>query len=522
VGEAGGVSDHRVDGVPFLQDEIWAVLAVVEDVVGGDVEEVVDGGGDVGGGVAAGGGVGALAVGGADDLADLGAAAGEEDRAGGAPVVAAAVFVDFGGTAELGEEDDERVVEEAALVEVVDEGGEGAVDAGDVVGAFGHVADVGEVLDGDVVVVPQVAVQAVVTVVDHHETGAGFDEAAGHEAAAADFGAAVGGARVFGFLREIERGADVLRAEQAEGVIVVAVDDVGAGMVFEAAERVIDRAAQFGATAEAGAVESVEQIERLGAQVVFDVGVRVPFFTAGGGEIHDFGATADAERGVLFTQPAADEHVVGGRAGARPTVGGDVAGKQVARAVQVADDRTDVRLGLDLAHRHLAAGECVRLAHQVVVAVVREAADDGQLMRNFREFGARLGELHAGKSGGDRREGAADFFGGFGLGIERIDVGDAATHPEEDDAACLAVLREGRFSERGPGDLRLKQVGHRRSDGEGADFEHRSPAGGDQPGKGSGELVGCGVFACHLAVSVRNVGYLSIRMSSTDHQRQFI
>jgi hypothetical protein len=55
-----------------------------------------------------------VAVGGADDLAYLDAGAREEDAAGGSPMVAAAVGVDFGGAAELGEEDHHRAFQQTA------------------------------------------------------------------------------------------------------------------------------------------------------------------------------------------------------------------------------------------------------------------------------------------------------------------------------------------------------------------------------------------------------------------------
>ena len=56
-------------------------------------------------------------------------------RAGRAPVVAAAVLVDLRRAAELGQEDDQRLVEQAAGVQVVDQGREGPVDAGQVIAA---------------------------------------------------------------------------------------------------------------------------------------------------------------------------------------------------------------------------------------------------------------------------------------------------------------------------------------------------------------------------------------------------
>src|SRR5262245_1277113 len=104
--------------LPVRQHEVRAVLAVEDSRRAVDADGLIDGRSDIGGRIGSGGGEGALLVGGADHLADFGAGAGEEDRAGGAPVVAAAVFVDLRRAAELGEEDDERAIEQPALPEI--------------------------------------------------------------------------------------------------------------------------------------------------------------------------------------------------------------------------------------------------------------------------------------------------------------------------------------------------------------------------------------------------------------------
>ena len=164
---------------------------------GFDVQEAINGRGDIARAVGACRGIGSLAVGRADDLADAGASSREEDRTGRAPVVSAAVLVDFRCPAKLGQEHDQRVVEQSAAFKIVDHPGKRPVDAGHVVRPLRHVANVREVLGGHVVVVPQIAVQAVIAIVDHHEPRPGFNQSGGHQAAAADFGATVG--RAIGF-----------------------------------------------------------------------------------------------------------------------------------------------------------------------------------------------------------------------------------------------------------------------------------------------------------------------------------
>src|SRR5205085_11248287 len=68
---------------------------------------------------------------GADDLAQLQAAAGDQGRHDGRPVVAAAVIVvDLRRAAELAPHDRHDVVLHASGVQVVDQGGDGGVDLG--------------------------------------------------------------------------------------------------------------------------------------------------------------------------------------------------------------------------------------------------------------------------------------------------------------------------------------------------------------------------------------------------------
>src|SRR5687768_4601810 len=86
-----------------------------------DPEVVIEGGEDFGEGDGAIFGLGGGAVGGADDLAELHAAAGKQGAVGLGPMVAAGVFVDDGGSAELAPANDGDIFLEAAGVEVFDE-----------------------------------------------------------------------------------------------------------------------------------------------------------------------------------------------------------------------------------------------------------------------------------------------------------------------------------------------------------------------------------------------------------------
>src|SRR5438105_4406253 len=97
-------------------------------------------------------GVGSRVVGGGDDLASGHAAAGQQDAVHGGPVVAAGVFVDARRAAELAPDDHADVPAQAALVDVVDQGGDAAVEDRQVVAQVAEVAAVGvpeTIGDGD-------------------------------------------------------------------------------------------------------------------------------------------------------------------------------------------------------------------------------------------------------------------------------------------------------------------------------------------------------------------------------------
>src|SRR6185312_16963547 len=113
---------------------------------------VVDRGGDVPGAIRVRGGLAGGAIGGADDLAGLDAAAREEERAGGAPVVAAAVLVDLRRAAEFGDEADEGRFEETAVFEIADQGRKCPVHAGQMIAAAAHLLNRRMVLTRRIVV----------------------------------------------------------------------------------------------------------------------------------------------------------------------------------------------------------------------------------------------------------------------------------------------------------------------------------------------------------------------------------
>ena len=133
----GGSGEQRGDGGAAVEAE-GPAEHVADLLRGVDADLAVDGRGEVGGGVTGGGGVGADLVGGAQDEAGAGAAAGDQRGEDAAPVVApgaggvgdGGLLADARGAAELAGDDQEDVVGQAAGVEVFDQGGDAAVEGG--------------------------------------------------------------------------------------------------------------------------------------------------------------------------------------------------------------------------------------------------------------------------------------------------------------------------------------------------------------------------------------------------------
>ena len=119
-------------------------------------------------------------VGGADDPAGAEAAAGQQGAEGGGLVAPAAAGVELGGAAELGGDDDQRRVEPADPLQVVEQGGEGAVELGDQLVLLELALVVG---------VPAGAVEEVEVVRDLDEPDARLDQPAGQQAALAELAA---------------------------------------------------------------------------------------------------------------------------------------------------------------------------------------------------------------------------------------------------------------------------------------------------------------------------------------------
>ena len=94
----------------------------------------------------------------------------------------------------------------------------------------------------------------------------------------------------------------------------------------------------------------------------------------------------------------------------------------------------------------------------VVALIVPDRAHDGDFVRHFRKLCQMLGKLHAGDAGFDRSELAADFLGGFGLGVEGFVMRRPAVEPHQNAALGLGFLRRLRFPRLSPQPEQIDQT----------------------------------------------------------------
>ena len=373
-------------------------------------------------------GLGAGGVGGAVNGAALEAAAGEEDGEDAGPMVAAGVFVDLGGAAELRGDHDEGGIEETAAVEVADEGGVAFVEGGELA------LDAGADVD---MVIPS-------AIDEGDEADAAFDEAACHEHAHAGVVAAIFVLDSVGLGLEVEGFAGLLGADQAVGVLVEGVHGVEGVGFFQGTEVGID-----------GGEDVLALLEAL----VIDLG--------GKGEIADAefyvgGIAAKAEGAEGVAEVAA--------AGVGIGLGGDAdVGREVVGAAKLVGD--------DAAHggvldggAGLVAGEHLAGAALVGGLAVGDGADDGEFIGDLSGLGEEFVKKDAVELGGDGVEGAADFDGSEGLGVEGFAGGDAAGKEDVDDGFGFGLL--GGF-----GGLETEEVGKGKTEAaDEADVEEFAPS----------------------------------------------
>ena len=95
-------------------------------------------------------------------------------------------------------------------------------------------------------------------------------------------------------------------------------------------------------------------------------------------------------------------------------------------------------LGITVRHRGQMTRQRQVAAGKVGRIVVRQRANDGQLIAVLRKLLKVLAEENSRRVGGDGREFAAHFLGRVGLGIEGIDLTRSAPGKQKDTPFCLS------------------------------------------------------------------------------------
>ncbi len=304
-------------------------------------------------------------------------------------VIATAAGVDLGTAAELGAEYDEGAFKEAFGFEVTQEGREGDIEFSS---AFG------EAFVDVIVHVPAAGA-------DFDKTDAALNEAAGEDAALAEFVAAVGVTQRIRLFGEAE-GFEIISTHECEGLII----ELGVG--FDVA---------VGKLATEAGVDLIEEGEAFLEDVLRDVclGVLNAYIrimdgkrAEGGGEeaVAVFGTAIDADAGGQ---------------------------RLVAGAVEVLGPSAHVGV-LDGAALLITGADEV-LAGSMDSGLRGHGTDDGDLVTDLGEFRHGAAELKAALG----CDGIGWAFSVAMLGVERVDVAHATDHLKEDAGLGLAETGAG-------------------------------------------------------------------------------
>ncbi len=177
-------TEQLVDKLALVQNRRLPTVGLDQHFLRIDAQHAVDRRGHVGRADWLGRHLGSLFVGRADQLAPLHAGAGEQQRRGLLPVVAAGVFVDLRRAAEFAETDDERILQQSAGRHVFDQRRKTLIELGQLL----------------VQVFENLGVMVPAAVVDRHEPHVVLDEPARQEATLPERGAAIAIAHLRRFL----------------------------------------------------------------------------------------------------------------------------------------------------------------------------------------------------------------------------------------------------------------------------------------------------------------------------------
>ena len=321
-------------------------------------------------------------------------------------MIAPAAFIDDGRPPKFSQGDHERVLQQAAVIQIADQGRQSLIELRHV-GVLHRFENVHMVIPA--------------AVVTGYERDADLDQSPAQQQALAQGVPAIQVAHVFRLARNIERRLRRRRRHQFKSLPIEAV---------KTQRRVLGL----------GVVDALHLVERL-AQLL--AGHRPAFADFGGQhhvahlEVRAIRIVANDKRRVLTAQkirPARARHRgqrhVGGHPAAHPAL--------------VGNHRAERRMKRDkraAAHGHGRR----RTGHQVVIAaavigiLVADRADDGELVGRRREVRHDLRKMRAGNLRFDGAKCTANFSRCVGFGIKRLEMGGAAIHPHQDAADLVGT-----------------------------------------------------------------------------------
>lgn len=420
-------------------------VALAADFGGGiDAEEMEHGGGEVIGSDEVFGGIGGVLIGGAEGESAFHPAAGEEDGVAVGPVIAADVSVDARGAAEFAHPEDEGGVEQAAFVEIREQGGQGLIHEGQVPALDdGEHAGVVETVGVPAAVLGVLPADALVKV-DGDEFDADLDEASGEETGLAVSRAAKTVAYGIGFVADLEGVAQGLGIEQGKGLVVVGVETARDRSVFEQSGLAVDELHHLASGGESGGINA-------GGQAEFREG-----------EVGGIGIASDEERIVLFAEETGV--LAGGDGAVADDMGkGDGSGEFGSGGRgEFVDEGTvggEEFLGIlepDVVEGWSVTSEGVVGGGIVVPHGVMDGSDETNLVHDPGHAGETFIDPQAGDIRWDGFVETADAFGGIGFHVEGFELAGAAPLEEEDDGAGAGSdATEGGLG----GDLAMEESG---------------------------------------------------------------
>ncbi len=351
------------------------------------------------------------------------AAAGEPDRVAGSPVIAPGVTVDFRCAAEFAVPDDERVVEQAAILQVRQQRRDRLV-------GLRHktLLKLFEVLT--VRVPGGIDTRLVAMPIDSDKADTRFEHPPGEKDALAKSAAAVAVPFLVGLCAQIERIARPRRSDEVSRLLIVRLHRANARADLKTAYARVKGIKQ---TLAGGHADRVEP---------FSLRQHIDF------EIRVVGMLVNGE-GIVLAAEDAGKLTGGEKAGGGADPLGEANERRHARLCrqQLADDRADVRhvdgTGPKIfrAEPMLVASEHPVGAGGMVVVRVRHRTDEGDPVHLLADVRQQFGNLDARHVGRYRLKFAPNIVRGQRLHIPKVLMSRAAPHEEEQAPLGLAEAR---------------------------------------------------------------------------------